>query len=264
MNTSKTLTYEQLEENKQKILELFRLNVKNKRADVAEANIGHDGKYGHWLEAAMGIARNNSNSPDLLGFEMKNTTQSKTSFGDWSADYRIYSKRSGGVMTQGEFLRFFGQPNAKHQGRYAWSGRICPNKVGPFNEGGQKLLVDVKFNIHAIYSFSHDMRPDKDKIIPKEYQKNLILATWSSELMRRRVEDKFNQNGWFKCLTDPRTGIYTSIVFGEPITFSNWITYLDNGDVIFDSGMHEGNPRPYANWRASNTFWNKLVTSRYS
>lgn len=259
------LTPAEIEANKQKIIALFRQNVRGKIADVSAANIGHDGKYGHWLEAAMNIKRNNSNTPDLLGFEMKNATLSKTTFGDWSADYRLFSKRSGGEITQDEFLKYFGQPNAEYRGRLAWSGRICPNKVGPFSFGGQKLEVDDSDNISAVYSFSQDKRPSKHTIIPIRYQKdNLVLARWSANLMRKRVESKFNQNGWFKCSTNPQTKMYTEIVFGDPITFENWIAYVRSGDVIFDSGMHQGNDRPYANWRSSNTFWIKLITSRYS
>lgn len=264
MQKSVLLTPTQIELNKREIIKRFARNVKGKVADVSAANIGHDGKYGHWLETAMGVKRNNNNAPDLLGFEMKNATLSKTTFGDWSADYRIFSTRSGGEITQDQFLQYFGQPNAKYSGRLAWSGRICPKKVGPFNDGGQRLTVDANNNILAIYSYSQDKRHDKDKVVPMVYRRaNLVLCKWSAELMRERVERKFNQNGWFKCIKNSKTGIYTEIVFGDPITFENWIAYVKAGDVIFDSGMHQGNARPYANWRSSNVFWEKLVTTRY-
>lgn len=253
----------QAEENKQKIIALFLANVKGKKPDVTQLTEGHDGKYGHWLETQMGVAHNGDNAPDLLGFEMKNTTLSKTTFGDWSADYRIFSGRSGGSMTQDEFLRAFGQPNADKNGRMAWSGRIVP-VIGGYNYGGQKLVVDSDCNILAIYSYSRDTRPNKDDIVPEVYRiENLTLAKWSADYMKSRVEDKFNQNGWFKCLKDAN-GVYSEIVFGEPISFDNWIEYVKTGDVIFDSGMHQGNNRPYASWRSSNAFWNKLITSRYS
>lgn len=265
MNDVVILTPDEVEANKQKIIALFRKNVKGRVADVSQANSGHDGRHGHWLEQAMGVQRNNSNTPDLLGFEMKNATQSRTTFGDWSADYRLFSKRSGGTLTQDEFLRYFGQPNPEHDGRFAWSGRICPQKVGEVNIYGQQLIVDEQNNIRALYYFSKDQRPNKASIIPVEYQKEgLVLAKWSHTLMRKRVESKFNQNGWFKCLKDRSTGVYTRIVFGDPITFENWIDFVKSGDIIFDSGLHQGNARPYANWRSNNSFWNKLITTQYS
>lgn len=252
------------EENKRKIIALFFANVKGRKADVSHLTEGHDGKYGHWLEAAMGIARNGNNAPDLLGFEMKNTTLSRTTFGDWSADYRIFSVRSGGSMSQDDFLRAFGQPNIAKNNRMAWSGRIVPN-IKDFNYAGQKLVVDSDNNILAIYSYSKDTRKNKDTVVPEAYRiENLTLAKWSADYMKARVENKFNQNGWFKCLKHKTTGLYNEIVFGEPITFENWIEYVKLGDVIFDSGMHQGNVRPYASWRSSNTFWNKLITTRYS
>ena len=81
-------------EDKKKILKLFKNNVLGKAPDTESFNQRHDGKDGHWLEAQMGIARNGDNAPDLFGFEMKNQTTSKTSFGDWSADYYIFKKKN--------------------------------------------------------------------------------------------------------------------------------------------------------------------------
>lgn len=269
MKNAPVLTPQQVEENKQKIIKAFNDFVKGKKSDVVKANARHDGKHGHWLEKAMGLKINNDNAPDFLGFEMKNATTSKTTFGDWSGDYRIFSNRAGGGpknghMNQDTFLTIFGQPNAEFDGRFAWSGRICPSKVGPYNAGGQRLSVDANDNIIIHYSYSKDTRPNKANIVPLKYQVDeLILASWSAESIRKKVEKKFNQNGWFKCLKN-KDGEYTEIVFGDPITFENWIKYVKNGDTIFDSGMHQSKAqKPYANWRSSNKFWDSLVTSRY-
>ena len=91
---------------------------------------------------------------------------------------------------------------------------------------------------------------------------NLTIAKWERNSIQGKLERKFNQKGWFKCLQDSQ-GFYTEIVFGEPIKYEIWIKLVEDGDVFFDSGMYEGNARPYSQWRASNTFWNKLITSRY-
>jgi len=39
---------------------------------------------------------------------------------------------------------------------------------------------------------------------------NLVIAEWSAEMMKKRVEQKFNKLGWFKCLKND-TGAYSSI-----------------------------------------------------
>ena len=73
--------------NEQKIVQIFMENVHGKQANTIGMNLNHDGSKGHWLEKQMGIKPNASNAPDLLGFEMKNQTTSKTTFGDWSPNY---------------------------------------------------------------------------------------------------------------------------------------------------------------------------------
>lgn len=252
---------EEAERNKKKIIELFMNNVKGRKPDTAKANLKHAGKEGHWLEKQMGLTLNANNSPDILGFEMKNHTTSKTTFGDWSADYRIFKDKTYGI-SQDDFLKIFGKPNLLKKGRFSWSGSPAP-KIGHFNNFGQKLVVTNDDDIVAIYSFSEDKRSDKHKVMPKELQKeNLILCKWSSDLMRKRVESKFNQNGWFKTHKD-KNGVYESIVFGDPITFENWIKGVRRGEIYFDGGMYQGNPRPYSMWRADNRMWESLITSRY-
>ena len=47
------------------------------------------------------------------------------------------------------------------------------------------------------------------------------------------------------------------------MNFNEWIDLVKQGIVYFDSGMHQGNPRPYSEWRADNTFWNSLITETY-
>lgn len=245
-----------------RILALFLLNVKGKSADTKGSNGRHDGKGGYWLEKQMGLKHNASNTPDIEGFEMKNhTTSGKTTFGDWSADYYIFKDLRFG-MDRDEFLRVFGNPNPDKKGRYSWSGSPCP-KIGSYNNFGQKLIVDDGGSISAIYSYSADKRADKAKAVPKKFQKpRILVARWSADLMRRRVESKFKEKGWFKCIKDIK-GIYTGIVFAPPITFEAWIQGVREGQVFFDSGMYQGNKRPYSQWRANNVWWDELVTRRY-
>jgi LlaMI restriction endonuclease len=248
--------------DKEKIIELFFQNVKGNYPDLSGYDAAHDGREGHWLEKKMGIKPNASNKPDLLGYEMKNNTTSKTTFGDWSANYFIYRDKEYGLNGRNDFLHIFGRPNPEKNMRYSWSGSPSP-KIDGVNDYGQVLIIDADKNIHAKYFYSKDKRLDKRQIIPEMVkQENLTIAKWDKEKLQKKLERKFNQKGWFKCLKNSQ-GIYSEIVFGEPINYDTWIKLVATGDVIFDSGMYEGNARPYANWRSSNSFWNKLVTSKY-
>jgi hypothetical protein len=247
---------------KQQIIDLFNCNVRGHRPDTTTYNQAHDGKSGHWLERQMGVKANSSNSPDLLGFEMKNDTATKTTFGDWSASYYIFQKSSKFKISRKDFLRIFGKPNLEKNGRHSWSGEPCPN-IQRVNAFGQQLIIDEFNNIHAKYYYSKDSRSLKSTIVPVDLQvEGLTIARWDAVKMKKKVEDKFNQMGWFKCKKDS-TGAYTKIVFGAPINFEKWISLVKSGDVFFDSGMYDGNSRNYSHWRALNLLWDKLVISQH-
>jgi hypothetical protein len=248
--------------DKEKIISLFLTNVKGKRPGSLNSNQDHDGKDGHWLERQMGIKANTNNAPDLFGFEMKNNTHSKTSFGDWSANYYIFKDAKYGLKNRDQFLKLFGKANRAKDNRYSWSGTPVP-KIGGFNTFGQILIIDSAQNIHATYSYSKDNRPNKTSLMPHALQQeDLTLARWNKDSIQRKLERKFNQKGWFKCLKNT-AGVYHQIVFGDPMSYTTWLNLVKSGDVFFDSGMHQGNDRNYSHWRATNILWNRLVTSRY-
>lgn len=248
--------------DKERIIALFLAEVKGKRPDTTTSNQKHDGKGGHWLERQMGIKANADNKPDLYGYEMKNNTTSKTTFGDWAANYYIYRDEQYDVKGRSNFLRAFGRPNPEKNMRLSWSGAPAP-KINRLNDYGQILVVDQYKNIHAKYFYSADKRVDKSKLLPLSVQKeDLTIAKWEKISIQKKLETKFNQKGWFKCLQDSQ-GIYSEIVFGDPMNYDTWVKLVESGDVIFDSGMYDGNARPYSQWRATNAFWNKLITSRY-
>ena len=241
------------------IIKLFVQNVKGKKADTTLSNIRHDGRGGHWLETQMGLTHNALNAPDIHGFEMKNDTRSKTTFGDWSADYYIF-KDPVHLLNRDKFMIVFGGPNV--DGRYSWSGRMCP-KIKQYNSHGQILEVDHAGNIFAEYSFKNDLRPGKSIIVPAHLQKEgLVLARWDAKELKIKVESKFNKLGWFKCQKGP-DGAYANIVFGDPIDFNRWIEGVRQGKIYFDSGMFTGNSRNYSQWRADNRYWESLISERY-
>lgn len=266
--------------DKEKIIELFYNNVKGKSVCLDGLNPEHDGNKGHWLETQFGIVHNSYNEADLYGYELKNQTDSKTTFGDWSANEYIYNnplyfsifneKRT--IERRDHFLKIFGKPNAEKNNRYSWSGEPCP-KINYYNKFGQILKIDENNDIIVVYSYSNDMRENKNEIIPDILkQEKLVLAKWygnstpdgkRGKCLKKKVEDKFNDKGWFTCKMNG-DGIYTEICFGNPINYDNWIELVKKGVVYFDSGMHELNPRPYSQWRADNNLWNSLIIEKYN
>lgn len=260
-------------EEQEKIIELFNKNVKGKKSDTSSSNQRHDGKSGHWLERQMGLTANGNNAPDLFGYEMKNQTSSgKITFGDWTPDEYIFQHGSPKKahetnkdynLTRNDFFKIFGKPNEEKEGRLSWSGIPCPNRYNRINTFGQILTIDSNENIVITYSFSKDTRPDKNNIVPEELQKeNLVLAKWNRDSIKKKLEKKFNQKGWFTCKTNSN-GEYESIHFGAPMDFDGWVKLFKEGIVFFDSGMYQGNNRNYSQWRASSSHWDSLIIESY-
>ena len=263
---------------KEKIIEMFNKNVKDQAADTDGANQRHDGKKGHWLERQFGIDPNKDTAPDLYGYELKNETAIKTTFGDWSANIYIFKKSEHAHLFKGKsakdrqnsFLRMFGQYNA-NKGRHSWSGTPFP-KINQYNDFGQTIVVENNDDITIYYSYEKDKRANKSEIVPAALRTDtIVLAKWFGRsfpnnfektkrctTLSQKLEQKFDDQGWFTCKTNDY-GIYTTICFGRPMNYSAWIELVKIGVVFLDSGMYEGNPRPYANWRANNAFWDSLI-----
>lgn len=231
--------------------------------DLTGYNRSHDGAEGDWLTKRMGLTVNGKNEPDFLGFEMKKDS-AKTTFGDWSPDYALFLAPKKGVKAElhrSEFLRIFGTPkphkDRKKNGRYSWSGEVFPSVKG-MNKFGQIMKVDKTGDIKALYYFKSDQRLNKRIVVPHRYHlENLILAHWTFETMKKRLENKFNQFGWFKCVKDS-DGKYASLQFGKPINYESFLKLVISGDIFCDCGMHDGNPRPYMTWRANQRIWELL------
>ncbi|CAA6803379.1 MAG: Unknown protein [uncultured Sulfurovum sp.] len=262
-------------QDKEKIIKLFYDNVKGRRSDTTSSNQKHDGKDGHWLETQMNIKHNGDNEPDLFGYEMKNQTSSgKITFGDWQANEYIFIHGRGKTpvrnntnidydLTRDDFFEIFGKPNELKDGRLSWSGIPCPTYYNQTSKYGQLLTMDNDENIVIIYSFLEDKRINKDEIIPEYLKKeNIILAKWYKDSLKLKLERKFNQKGWFTCLKNANDE-YETIHFGNPMNYESWIDLFRKRIVFFDSGMYQGNKRPYSQWRASTGFWHSLITDSY-
>ena len=252
------------DEIKQEILHTFNNKVKGRVPDLSGYNKNHDGAEGDWLTIAMGLTVNGKNEPDFKGFEMKKDSK-KTTFGDWQPDYSLYKKSSKGLdaeLSRTDFLKIFGQKSkdqsGRKLGRYSWSGKVFPTVKG-VNTFGQVIKIDSKGHVKVLYSFSKDSRSNKKKIVPVDLRiENLVLAEWTAENLKRRLEKKFNNLGWFKCLTDS-DGRYEKVQFGKPINFDSFIIMARSGEVFCDCGMYSTNPRPYMTWRAAKNIWDSLA-----
>lgn len=247
--------------NKEKIVNLFLTNVIGRKPDLSGYKKSHDGKVGHWLEKQMGVKQNSDNLPDLYGYEMKNHTSSKTTFGDWSASHYIFKK---GILFQGitrnEFFIFFGKANPKKNNRLSWCA-TAPRKVNIVNNYGQIMLIEQD-GIKIFYRYDDDQRENKN-IIPEKFKSSQIcIAFWEHSRLKEKVEAKFNQNGWFKCLMNDQ-GIYTELIFGHPLTYNIWLDLLRKNLIFFDTAMYQGNVRPYSQWRCNNDLFESMAYEKY-
>ena len=247
---------------KSQIESVFRQNVLGRIPDLSGFNSSHDGAEGDWLTKQMGLSVNGLNEPDFHGFEMKKPTHSKTSFGDWSPDIAIY-KGKAKKLSRTDFLETFGSKKLVLKGgitveRYSWSGSVFP-KYGTFNDFGQRIVVDAEGNIEVEYVHSENRNNESRSGIPDQFHgEKIVLAKWTAQVLRKKVESKFNQFGWFKPIKD-ETGTYVGLQFGKPLNYTNFINLFKSKDVFLDCGMHVGNVRPYMTFRASNKVWDRLA-----
>lgn len=255
------------EENKSKILEIFKENVIGKKYEASESDkaSGHNGKHGHWLEKQMNIKHNSKNEPDILGYEMKVNTSSKTSLGDWSPDINgnsIKYKNNGDKKANKKwwnsdenktrFMKRYGSYN-KEKKRWSWA---IPTKFTSYNKFGQKFAIDIDgiFVIYnKLYDVSYDSRDEESRCT---MEGDIKLMGWSHDEMRKKVNSKFAVNGYFRPITDKK-GIYIGLQFGKPITYEEFLKNVKNDNIYLDSGTKVGNPRPYMQWRASNKWFDK-------
>jgi hypothetical protein len=251
-------------DSKQKIIEIFRTKVKDKVIEYdKKINKNHDGKEGHWLEKQMCIKLNNYNLPDLFGYEMKKDSN-KISFGDWSASEYAFSNHKETIdnfnnwqnikIERSEFIHYFGNENINKNNRFSWSG-VCFPKYGKINDYGQKIIFSKNNDLCIIYYFLKDKREKKNNFPDYLKKDKLLIAFWSSEKLKKSVEDKFNVNGYFICKKNKNTNKYDKICFGPKIDFVFFVEKIKNGEIILDSGMYDGNTRNYSIFRSSKKLW---------
>lgn len=47
------------------------------------------------------------------------------------------------------------------------------------------------------------------------------------------------------------------------MNYDSWIKLFKERQVFFDSGMYDGNMRPYSQWRATTGIWHSLITESF-
>lgn len=238
----------------------------------------HCGFEGHWLETKMGILHNSKNEPDIYGYEMKKQSSDKITLGDFSASEYVFSKHNkrtclnemnnwteenDAKMNKTTFLRTFGNPNTNKNNRYSWSGMSVPS-YNEWNLNGQLMTINSDNDIIIYYSFSKDTRPIKSLFPLFLHFDNIAIAIWKASKMKLHINNKFNQKGFFICKKLQKIqNRFEKICFGKAFDFDYFIENIKNKQIIFDSGMHEGNNRNYSHFRGRPSFWNNLFTEEY-
>ena len=240
--------------DKQQIIALFNNNVKGVEICLEGQNINHCGKEGHWLETKMCIKHNAKNEPDINGYEMK-TGDKVTTFIDKAPDIMYLNgeelPRRNKNLKEEYWKKYASTKETDKPTIGGWS-------IDKFNKSGQKLIVDECNNIVVLYDYKEDTRENKEllelNVVPH------IILQWNVKSLSEAINNKFNKKGFFKCIKENKK--FTKICFGKPITFDIWINELKKG-VIYHDGYSKLDGRGRHVFRASNKFWNELITEEY-
>jgi hypothetical protein len=163
-------------------------------------------------------------------------------------------------ITREDYIKYFGTPNPLKNNRYSWSGSCVPT-YGIWNFCGEMLKFNDNLDLCVYYSFENDNREYKNTF-PTFIQNDIIIAIWEKNKLEQHINKKFNKKGFFICKKINNT--YEKICFGKPFDFNYFVDNIKNNNIIFDSGMYQGNSRNYSQFRSSaNNFWNILITEEY-
>ena len=228
-----------MNEVEQRIVGIFRERIKGRKPDVSASNSRHDGKYGHWLETQFAIGHNASNSADLFGYELKNETGSKTTFGDWSANEYIYNNpdyfdvfdERTKLERREHFLDIFGKANEAKGGRRSWSGEPCPKiYIVGFDKRRFGLSDDFRFE----YPVPPKTKTRLGDILESSVDPKYTISDKLYEgHLRRKREHLEKGNGFGFSLFDADSP-YTSTISAR--------YYKDGSEILVDQGKSK-NPR---------------------
>jgi hypothetical protein len=162
-------------------------------------------------------------------------------------------------ITREEYIKYFGTYKSL-KNRYSWSGSCVPT-YGNFNYCGQMLKFNDNLDLCIYYSFENDTREYKNTF-PNFIKSDITIAIWEKNKLEKHINDKFNKKGFFICKKVLNT--YENICFGKSFDFNYFVDNIKNKNIIFDSGMYQGNSRNYSQFRSTvANFWNILIIEEY-
>jgi len=238
---------------KQDIINRFKLHVQNVDICLTDYTITHCGKEGHWLETKMGLTHNSKNEPDINGYELK-TGEKVTTFIDKIPNCAFINGMEISLKNKTEKSMFWEKYGCKKETNDITIGGW---KIDKYNKCGQKLCVDDDNNILILYNYEYDERENKDPLFKTPH----IIMKWNADTLKNTIENKFNKKGFIKCIK--HNNKFIKLCFGPPITFNLWINEIKKGNIYHD-GYSKLNGRGRHVYRASNSFWNQLITEEYS
>ena len=287
------------DESRQNIIDHFHKNVLGKSPDDSELKTNHKGNLGHWLESNLGGRIDADGNADLNGYECKVESE-KTSWGDWGAPYRIFCDKSYKIFDKKNayenmwvLVKSLGvlRSHPRKGVFYSMSGEHVPTYINDETNIGLSL-VKKNMDILITYNFSKDQRHNKDEITPNEFKKDdLLIFKWhgtdasfnafkndvvSNDLpidvifegsraslsIEERIRRKFGIHGMVIGLKDKSKRFY-GLKFLKSITLNDWMTFFENKDVLYDTGLTTRNKRPYNQWRSKAKFMRTLEEEIY-
>ena len=236
---------------------VFKSKIKGKRLPGKSR---HDGNLGHWIEKKFGVKSNAIPGADLDGYEIKSGGQ-KGSFGDWMAGWYIWYDWEGkNKKNREKFLKIFGtNKKPADPSRFSWTGTNYGQRVSnEFTSCGQRMQVTATKDLIIQYSYAHDLRANKSTIVPSNFHNGIhCIAKWSRDRLSTFVTDKFGQKGWVMFQVGSVYGVkgIQALYLGKPFTYAYWIGQMEQGNIIFDSGMSTGGSRNRSQFRANKQWW---------
>lgn len=155
--------------------------------------------------------------------------------------------------------------------RYSWSGKCAPKYYNKWSECGQILLMNETNDLCIFYCFDKDLRENRADIIPKSIQTqpttNYLVVIWFRAKLESNINNKFNKNGIIIAERKRQEGkgksshaTFNRLRVGKPFDYEHFVHNLFSHRIYFDSGMYDGNNRPYSMFRCADTlFWNELL-----
>lgn len=126
------------------------------------------------------------------------------------------------------------------------------------------MKINKNNDILIFYNYLKDNREYKNKFPDfLKTKEDILIVYWSKNKLEKNINNKFNSNGFIIFNKSKNGDCFSSICFGKPFTYNDFINGIKNNKIYFDSGMYNGNSRNYSQFRAKNDFWLDLLEEEY-